>query len=118
MLLRCRTIDATGWSTGVPTCSSPTSGRAAARWARGAGGARGDRLARAPGRGTRRVDDQIREVAPFLGRPGMGVKEIMGDPEERRGVAAEPRPEAADRAFRGDQPPPGVLIDLRRQAGL
>src|SRR5271166_834658 len=64
------------------------------------------------------VDKQILEVADLPIHPGMGVEEIVRDPDQGCGVAAEARSEAADRALRRGQPPPGVLVDLRRQLGL
>jgi hypothetical protein len=48
----------------------------------------------------------------------MRVKETVGDPDERRGRAALRRSQAADRALRGDQALPGVVVNLRRQDGL
>jgi hypothetical protein len=64
------------------------------------------------------VDKEILQVADLLGGPGMRVKEIVGDPDERRDRAALPRSQTADRAVRGDQPLPGVVVNLRRQSGL
>ena len=35
------------------------------------------------------IDEQILQVADFAPHPAMGVEEIMGDPDERRGRTAE-----------------------------
>src|ERR1700731_615644 len=64
------------------------------------------------------VDKEILQVTDLLGRPGVRVKEVVGDPDERRGRAALSRSQAADRAFRGDHPLPGIVVNLGRQAGL
>src|SRR5580704_7773026 len=64
------------------------------------------------------VDKEILQVTDLLGSPGMCVKEIVGDPDERRGRAALPRSQTADRAVRGDQQLPGVVVNPRRQSGL
>src|SRR5262249_19542717 len=51
----------------------------------------------------RSIDKQILQVADLAGHPGMGVKEIVGDADERRRGIAEPRAEPADWALRGNQ---------------
>ena len=58
------------------------------------------------------VDKQILQVADLARGPGMGMEQIMGDPDQRSVGAAEPGAEAADRALRGDQSLPSVFIDL------
>src|SRR5260370_28553149 len=48
----------------------------------------------------------------------MRMKEVVGDPDERRSRAAEAGSETMDRALRRDQPLPSVVVNLRRQSCL
>ena len=64
------------------------------------------------------VDEEILQVTDLLGRPGMRVKEVVGNPGKRRSCTAEASSQTADRAVRGDQPLPGLVVNLGRQAGL
>jgi hypothetical protein len=60
------------------------------------------------------VDEQILQITHLLYRPGMRVKEVVGDPDERGGAAAEPGSQTADRTRGRNQALPSVLVYLGR----
>src|SRR5690349_17612595 len=65
-----------------------------------------------------RIDKQILQVAHILRRPAMRMKQVVDDAGERRRGIADPGAKAVDRPGAANQPGPGEVIGLWRQAGL